>query len=95
MASLEAHVLEGSLPLKKVALFMLVPLNKACKSSFQGSVCGSTTISKEVLEEISNLINKGYVQPVIERVFEIDQAEQAGHYAAKGDTIGKVVIRFR
>lgn len=57
--------------------------------------CGSTAISKQVLDEVSNLVNKGHIQPVIERVFEIDQAEQAGQYAAKGDTIGKIILRFR
>ena len=61
----------------------------------QGSVCGSTAISKQVLDEVSNLVNKGHLQPVIERVFDIDQAEQAGKYAAKGDTIGKIILRFR
>lgn len=59
------------------------------------SICGSTVISKSILDEISNLVNKGQLQPVIERVFEINQAEQAGQYAAKGDHIGKIIIRFR
>ena len=63
--------------------------------SSQGSVCGSTVISTAILDEISNLVNKGHLQPVIERVFEIDQAEQAGQYAAKGDHIGKIIVRFR
>jgi len=57
--------------------------------------CGSTAISKKVLDEVSNLVNKGHIHPVIERVFEIDQAEQAGQYAAQGDTIGKIILRFR
>lgn len=58
-------------------------------------MCGSMTISRQILDEVTDLVNRGKVQPVIERIFDVEQAEQASQYAARGNTIGKIIIRFR
>lgn len=61
----------------------------------KGGVCGEAPISRPVLDEISSLVDSGLIQPVVDRVLDISQGEQAALIAAKGDAMGKIVIRFR
>lgn len=62
---------------------------------YRGGVCGEAPISRPVLDEISSLVDSGLIQPVVDRVLDISQGEQAALIAAKGDAMGKIVIRFR
>ena len=62
---------------------------------WQGPSYGSAPISRAVLDEITDLVNAGLVQPIVDRVFDIGQADHAAHLASRGDTIGKIIISFR
>lgn len=44
------------------------------------------------LAELGDLVEKGVLRPVIDRVFPLEQAGEALEYVAKGRTVGKVVI---
>lgn len=46
------------------------------------------------LAEIGNLLETGRIQPVIDKVFPIDQAKDALAYLAQGHAKGKVVIKM-
>lgn len=49
--------------------------------------------SGKQLDVIRNLVETGKIKPVIDRVFEMDQAREAFAYVAQGRSKGKVVLR--
>lgn len=51
--------------------------------------------SGKQLAEIADLIEKGKIKPVIDRVFPMDQVREAFAYVALGRTKGKVVLKIR
>ncbi len=54
---------------------------------------GITSGSREMLEEFVDAIEVGGFKPVVDRVFEFDQVQDAYRYLESGSHIGKVVIR--
>ncbi|CAH0387393.1 unnamed protein product [Bemisia tabaci] len=54
----------------------------------------SVTISHSVLEELSLLVDRGHLRPVVDRVFSPQHADQAIHYVDSLLAFGKTVIRF-
>ena len=48
---------------------------------------------KDRLEEALGVYEKHQIKPVVDRVFEFDQAKEALQYVAAGSHFGKVVIR--
>jgi NADPH:quinone reductase-like Zn-dependent oxidoreductase len=53
------------------------------------------TPSGRQLDEIRSLVETGKIKPVIDRIFEMDQAREAFSYVALGRSKGKVVLRIR
>lgn len=47
------------------------------------------------LNEIGGLVDAGIIRPVIDRVFAMEQAEEALKYLAQGRAKGKVVVKVR
>ena len=41
------------------------------------------------------MITSGQLQPIVDKAYSAQDAEVAFHHVAKGDQIGKTVIRFR
>jgi len=56
---------------------------------------GDATISRCTLDQVSSLVDSGHLKPIIDKVFDLSQAEEARHWAVTGNPIGKVIIRFR
>ncbi len=56
----------------------------------QGIFTGSRTMFEEMLQAVT--VNN--LEPVIDRVFEFDQAREAMSYMQSGAHFGKVVIRI-
>jgi len=56
---------------------------------------GAATISRHILEQVSSLVDNGQLRPIIDKVFDITQAEDAARWAVSGNAVGKVIIRFR
>lgn len=52
-------------------------------------------ISKEDLNEISKMIEKGNIKPVVDKVFEFKDAAKAIQHYVDGKTAGKVVVRIQ
>lgn len=48
---------------------------------------------KDRLEEVLELYDKAKIKPVVDRIFEFDQAKEAFGYLAAGSHFGKVVIK--
>ncbi len=46
------------------------------------------------LEEVSALLEKGVIEPIVDRVFPFAQTSEAFHYYGEGRAKGKVVIVF-
>jgi len=51
--------------------------------------------SGQHLREISSLIESGIIQPVVDRVFPFESANEAMAYVESGRAKGKVVVRVR
>lgn len=51
-------------------------------------------LTKEDLELLANLLEKGKIKPIIERRFTLDQAAKAMHYLSQGHSSGKMVINI-
>jgi D-arabinose 1-dehydrogenase-like Zn-dependent alcohol dehydrogenase len=49
--------------------------------------------SRRMLQNLVTAVDQHQIQPVIDRVFEFEQAPQAVSYMESGGTIGKIVIR--
>ena len=60
----------------------------------QAQVIGMECGSKEDLQDIAKAIEVHAIQPVINKVFELDDYRQAFAYLEKGGHFGKIVIRF-
>jgi len=56
----------------------------------QGIVVGS----REMFEDMGQLFEQARIHPVIDRVFDFDQALEAFHHFAKGSHFGKVCLRL-
>jgi NADPH:quinone reductase-like Zn-dependent oxidoreductase len=56
----------------------------------QGIFVGSRTMFEDLLRAVD--VNK--LEPVIDRVFEFNEAREAMHYMKSGAHFGKVVIKF-
>lgn len=56
---------------------------------------GAATISRHILDQVSSLVDSGQLRPIIDKVFDITQAEDAGRWAVSGNAVGKVIVRFR
>lgn len=54
---------------------------------------GITSGSRTMLEEFVDAIEVGGFEPIVDRVFDFDDAREAYRYLASGAHIGKVVIR--
>jgi alcohol dehydrogenase len=52
------------------------------------------TPSGRQLDEIRSLVETGKIKPMIDRIFEMDQAREAFSYVALGRSKGKVVLRI-
>ena len=49
--------------------------------------------SRKMYEDLINAVSKHNIKPIIDRVYDFDQANEAVAYMASTDKIGKVVIR--
>ena len=58
----------------------------------QLSVLGSTMANQREFEEVMKLVFMGRLQPVVDRVFPLEQAREAHEYLERGDQFGKVVL---
>ena len=48
-----------------------------------------------VLEKVVPLINSGQLQAVVDKVYSAQDAEVAFAHVAKGEQVGRTVVRFR
>ncbi|XP_069157802.1 reticulon-4-interacting protein 1 homolog, mitochondrial isoform X2 [Procambarus clarkii] len=60
-----------------------------------GGRWGTLEVNGEVLEKVSPLIDAGRLQAVVDKAYSAQDAEVAFAHVAKGEQIGKTVIRFR
>ena len=49
---------------------------------------------EEIMERVFPLLEDGRVRPVIDRVFDLAEAEQAQDYMASGQHMGKIILRM-
>jgi NADPH:quinone reductase-like Zn-dependent oxidoreductase len=49
--------------------------------------------SGEQLEEISALVDRGIIKPILDKTFPLEAAADAISYVESGRAVGKVVIR--
>ena len=49
--------------------------------------------SRKMFEEMNKLISENLIKPVVDRVFEFDEAQQALEYMESGSHFGKIVIK--
>jgi len=49
---------------------------------------------EEILEHVYPLIESGAVSPVVDRVFALEEAEQAQDYMKSGQHMGKIILRM-
>lgn len=47
------------------------------------------------LSEITTLINSGIIKPVVEKVFQFEQTNEAMAYVETGRAKGKVVVKMK
>jgi NADPH:quinone reductase-like Zn-dependent oxidoreductase len=47
------------------------------------------------LREITSLIDSGFIEPVIDRVFPFESTNEAMAYVEKGRAKGKVVVKLK
>lgn len=50
--------------------------------------------SRKMFEELNVMIDESKMKPVIDRVFDFDQAREALHYMESGSHFGKIVIKI-
>ncbi len=81
---------EGVLPLGTMLLKRLSLRGSVLRSR---SVDEKTDILKGVQDEVWPLLADGKVEPIIEEVFDIQQAQEAHELVAGNNTIGKIVLR--
>ena len=60
-----------------------------------GSNVGSLEIDGSILDKVAPMITSGQLQPIVDKAYSAQDAEVAFAHVAKGDQIGKTVIRFR
>ncbi|XP_042231165.1 reticulon-4-interacting protein 1 homolog, mitochondrial-like isoform X2 [Homarus americanus] len=60
-----------------------------------GGRWGTSEVSGNVLEKVSPLVDSGRLQAVVDKVYTAQDAEVAFSHVAKGEQIGKTVVRFR
>jgi len=56
---------------------------------------GSVQFSAETLSQLASLVDSRDLQAVVEHIFDWRDLDAALQYLARGDTVGKPVIRFR
>lgn len=81
---------EGNLPLGTMLVKRLCLRGSVLRSR---SVEEKTQILKSIREEVWPLLAAGKIQPIIEEVFDIQQAQQAHERVAGNDTVGKIVLK--
>ncbi|XP_069945410.1 reticulon-4-interacting protein 1 homolog, mitochondrial-like isoform X2 [Cherax quadricarinatus] len=59
-----------------------------------GGRWGTVVVSGSVLEKVSPLIESGRLQAVVDKAYSAQDAEVAFSHVAKGEQIGKTVVRF-
>jgi NADPH:quinone reductase-like Zn-dependent oxidoreductase len=57
-------------------------------------MCGIQVGSRDMFEAMNRAIEVSRLQPVIDRVFEFEEARAAYEYLASAQHVGKVVIRL-
>ena len=60
----------------------------------QISILGSTMASQREFEEVMKLVFMRRLKPVVDRVFPLEEVQQAHVYLASGEQFGKVVLRM-
>ena len=60
-----------------------------------GSSIGTLKVDGLILDKVSPMLTSGQLQPIVDKAYSAQDAEVAFHHVAKGDQIGKTVIRFR
>lgn len=51
-------------------------------------------VSREALDELSSLFEKGIIKPVIDRVYPLAETEDAFRYFSEGKVQGKIIIKI-
>lgn len=60
-----------------------------------GGRWGTLEMKGEVLEKVVPFVNAGQLQAVVDKVYSAQDAEVAFAHVAKGEQIGRTVVRFR
>ena len=59
----------------------------------QLNIIGSTMSNQKEFRDVMRLVFSGKLDPVIDRIFSIDQAKEAEEYLVRGDQFGKVLLQ--
>ena len=49
---------------------------------------------QEILEKVYPHLESGAVKPVVDRIFPLDEAEQAQDYMGSGQHMGKIILQM-
>ena len=60
-----------------------------------GGRLGTLEVKGDVLDKVVPLINSGQLQAVVDKAYSAQDAEVAFAHVAKGEQIGRTVVRFR
>ncbi|XP_071536787.1 reticulon-4-interacting protein 1 homolog, mitochondrial-like isoform X2 [Panulirus ornatus] len=60
-----------------------------------GGRWGTLNVSGEVLEKVTPMVDSGQLQAVVDKAYSAQDAEVAFAHVAKGEQIGRTVVRFR
>ncbi|WP_247387030.1 MULTISPECIES: NADP-dependent oxidoreductase [unclassified Bradyrhizobium] len=81
--------------LRGICALLGMKINKLAKKTGTHYTFVFLEPSGKQLAEIADLVEKGKIKPVIDRVFPMDQVREAFAYVALGRTKGKVVLKIR
>jgi len=59
----------------------------------QLNITGSTMSNQKEFRDVMKLVFSGKLDPVIDKIFTLDQAREAEQYLVQADQFGKVVLR--
>ena len=53
-----------------------------------------TVMVREIIEQVYPHLNNGEIKPVVDRVFPLEEVEQAHDYMQSGQHMGKIVLQM-
>jgi NADPH:quinone reductase-like Zn-dependent oxidoreductase len=92
--SLNAVKLSGSISFIGLLAGLSAPINTYQFVSKNVEIHGIETGSREFFEEMNGFIEQNRITPVIDRIFEFNEAKAALKYLESGSHFGKVVVKI-